>query len=137
MHLGSVNKIELNWNVTISAGHKTKRERPERRNGKTDHERGTFSRGIPRASSPVPSSFSIEEKCLRDFDINDDSTSSMNDGSVDWKYKQIPIKNAVMMLNEMFPPPSVSSTNFFLLIYLQFLIQCSDHFCWLPLGSSI
>jgi len=104
--------LDLILNVSILAGHKNQRERqerPRRDGGKMEQERGTFSRGVPRASSPVPSSFSVEDKSSPDFDLNDDSTSSMNDGSVDWKYKQIPIKNAVMMLNEMFPPPSVSS----------------------------
>ena len=101
--------LNVLFNVPILAGHKNQRERPRRDGGKTEQERGTFSRGVPRASSPVPSSFSVEDKSSPDFDLNDDSTSSMNDGSVDWKYKQIPIKNAVMMLNEMFPPPSVSS----------------------------
>jgi hypothetical protein len=55
-----------------------------------------FSRGVARASSPVPST-------EKSFDGND----SLNT-SVDWKYKEIPLKNAVMMLNEMFPPPSVN-----------------------------
>lgn len=39
------------------------------------------------------------------FQDEDDDSSSLT--SLDWKCKQIPIKNAVMMLNEMFPPPMV------------------------------
>jgi hypothetical protein len=71
------------------------------RNGRTNGNRNVdknsnFSRGVARASSPVPST-------EKSFDVND----SLNT-SVDWKYKEIPLKNAVMMLNEMFPPPSVN-----------------------------
>jgi len=41
----------------------------------------------------------------QDDDDDDEDSSSLT--SLDWKCKQISIKNAVMMLNEMFPPPLV------------------------------
>jgi len=83
-------------------------DQPQRSRNRRDQPKKSsgYSKRAPSPCLSTDDSTIITQKSKMSYDFDDDETSSQAN-SVDWKYKQIPIKNAVMMLNEMFPPPSV------------------------------